>query len=167
MTRFVLLAQLLLSTTIPSPVLAAELDLRSQLETQYAAMKVAIAAHDANAISALLSSDFVSVDSSNHSEDAGKMIQEMFALPPDPNKNSHTALINITAAGETAVVEQRYEMTTKKIGGDGKMQDIKMTTLSTDTWVNSNGSRHLRRTITNQMDYVINGQAVIHKVRPN
>ena len=58
-------------------------------------------------------------------------------------------------------------MTTKKIGRDGNMQEIKMTTLSTDTWVNSNGLWRLKRTVTNQLDVAINGQTIIHKVRPN
>src|SRR5262249_7723138 len=110
---------------------------------------------------------FVSVDSSNQSEDAARMIQQVVALPLDPNKDSHTTLTNITSTGDTAVVEQRYDMTTKRNGRDGKMQDVKMTTLSTDTWVNSNGFWRLKRTVTNQIDYAINGQAVMHKVRPN
>jgi ketosteroid isomerase-like protein len=167
MTKLLLLAQLLMSTMIAGSVLAAETDLRMRLEAQYAAMKAAMAARDADAISALLAPDFVSVDSSNQSEDAARMIREVVALPPDPNKDSHTTLTNVTGTGDTAVVEQRYDMTTKKIGPDGKTQDVKMSALSTDTWVNSNGFWRLKRTVTNQIDYTINGQAVMHKVRPH
>ena len=93
------------------------------------------------------------------------MIQKVVASPTDPNKDSHTTLTDINANGDTAVVEQRYEMTTKKIGRDGKMQDIKMTAVSTDTWVNSNGSWRLKRTVTNQLDYAVDGQTVIHQAR--
>jgi hypothetical protein len=132
------------------------------LEAQYAAMKAAMAARDSNAISALLTPDFVSIDSSNKSEDAARA-----SSPSDPNKVSHTTLTKITSAGDAAVVEQRYEMTTKKSGPDGKMHDIRLITLSTDAWVNLNGSWRLKRTVTDQMDYAINGQTVIHKVRPN
>ena len=144
MTKFVILAQLLISTMMGGSVFAAEPDLQLQLEARYAAMKAAMAARDSNAISALLSPDFVSIDSSNKSEDAAVMIQEVASSPRDPNKDSHTTLTKITSDGDAAVVEQRYEMTTKKSGPDGTM-----------------------RTVTNQVDYAINGQTVIHKVRPN
>jgi ketosteroid isomerase-like protein len=167
MVRFSLLAHLLFSTIMVGSVLVAEPDLQPRLEAQYGALKAAMAARDSNAISALLTPDFVSVDSSNQSKDATKMIQETAALPLDPNKDSHTTLTDVNSNGDTAVVEQRYDMTTKKIGRDGNMQDIKMTTLSTDTWVNSNGFWRLKRTVTNQLDVAINGQTVIHKVRPN
>jgi hypothetical protein len=166
-TKLVILAQLLISTMMGGSVFAAELDLRSQLEAQYAAMKAAMAARDSNAISTLLTPDFVSIDSSNKSEDAARMIQEVVSLPWDPNKDSHTTVTNIISAGDAAVVEQRYEMTTKKIGPDGNVQNIRLITLSTDTWVHSNGFWRLQRTVTNQIDYAINGQTVIHKARPN
>ena len=167
MTKFVILAQLLISTMMGGSVFAAEPDLQLQLEARYAAMKAAMAARDSNAISALLSPDFVSVDSSNKSEDAARMIQEVASSPRDPNKDSHTTLTKITSDGDAAVVEQRYEMTTKKSGPDGTMRDIRLITLSTDTWVHLNGSWRLKSTVTNQVDYAINGQTVIHKVRPN
>jgi ketosteroid isomerase-like protein len=166
-TKFVILAQLVISTMMGGSVFAAEPDLRLQLEAQYAAMKVAMAAHDSNAMSALLTPDFVSIDSSNKSEDAARMIQEVASSPSDPNKVSHTTLTKITSAGDAAVVEQRYEMTTKKSGPDGKMHDIRLITLSTDAWVSLNGSWRLKRTVTDQMEYAINGQTVIHKVRSN
>ncbi|HEX4552994.1 MAG TPA: DUF4440 domain-containing protein [Xanthobacteraceae bacterium] len=167
MVRFALLAHLLIPTIMVGSVLAAEPDLQPRLEAQYAALKAAMAARDSNAISTLLTPDFVSVDLSNQSKDATKMIEEAAALPVDPNKNSHTALTNVSRNGDTAVVAQRYDMTTKKVGRDGNMQDIQITTLSTDTWINSNGFWRLKRSITNQLDVAINGQAVIHKVRPD
>jgi ketosteroid isomerase-like protein len=167
MIRFVWLAQLLVSIMIVGSASAAEADLRLQLEAQYAAMTAAKAAHDANAISTLLTPDFISVDSSNQSEDAARMIQEVVALPLDSNKNSHTTLISITNAGDIAVVEQRHVVTTKKIGSDGKIHDVKMDALSTDTWVNSDGTWRLKRSVTNRMDYAIDGQVVVHKIRPN
>jgi ketosteroid isomerase-like protein len=167
MIRFVLFVQLLASTVVINSAFAAEVDLRSQLEAQYAAMKAAKTAHDANAISSLLTADFIRVDSSNRPEDAAKMIRQVIALPFDSNKKSHTTLISITDAGDIAVVEQRHDMTTKKIGSDGKMHDVEKTALSTDTWVNSDGIWHLKRSVTNRMDYAIDGQVVVHKIRPN
>lgn len=74
MIRFVLIAQLLISTMIAGSASAAGASLRLQLEAQYAAMKTAMTARDANAISALLTADFISVDSSNRPEDAARMI---------------------------------------------------------------------------------------------
>ncbi|MFY9836465.1 MAG: nuclear transport factor 2 family protein [Xanthobacteraceae bacterium] len=144
MTKFAILAQLLISTMMGGSVFAAEPDLRLQLEARYAAMKAAMAARDSDAITALLTPDFVSTDSSNKSEDAAMMIQEVASSPRDPNKDSHTTLTKTTSAGDSAVAEQRYEMTTKKTGPDGTMQDIRLITLSTDTWVHLNGSWRLK-----------------------
>lgn len=58
--------------------------LRSVIEGRYAAMKSAMAARDAKAISELLASDFVSEDVSGQKENAETMIQEVVALPKDP-----------------------------------------------------------------------------------
>jgi ketosteroid isomerase-like protein len=167
MVRFALLAHLLISTIMVGSALAAEPDLQPRLEAQYGALRAAMAARDSNAIAALLTPDFVSVESSNQSKDATKMIEETASSPVDPNKDSHTTLTDVNRNGDMAIVEQRYDMTTKAIGRDGTMQDIKITTLSTDTWVNSNGVWRLKRSVTNQLDVGINGQAIIHKVRPN
>jgi len=165
MAGFMRVARLLIAIALVGSVSAAEFGLRSRLEAQYAAMKAAMAARDANAISALLAPDFVSIDSSNQPKDADRMIQDVVSLPPDPNKESHTTLTHIVETGDTAAVDTRYEMTTKKTGPEGKVRDIKLTALSTDTWVHSNGLWRLKRTVTNEIDYQVDGQTVLHRVR--
>ncbi len=140
-------------------------ELRTLLEGRYAALKVAMAARNENEIVSLLSPDFVSEDLSGKVSTASQMIQQVKALPQDPNKVSKTTLLSIRPEGGVAVVEQRYDMKTKKISADGAKRDAGMTTLSTDTWIMVNGTWLLQRTVTNQLDFSLDGQAVAHKVR--
>jgi hypothetical protein len=147
--------------------LAAEPDLRPLLEARYAAMHAAIAARDKKAISTLLTRDFVSVGLANQTENAVMMFQEATSLPTDPNREDRSTLTGITRDGDTAVVTQRYDMTTKMAGPDGKMHALRTTTVSTDTWMNSNDTWLMKRTITEQFDYAIDGKVVVHKVRAN
>lgn len=160
-----LYAMLLLSIVAVSPVWADDDALRSVLDGRYAAMKSAMAAHDGKAIAALLLPDFVSVDASGQSENADQMIQEVNALPKDPNKESKTTLLSVKLSGDKAVVDQRYDMKTTKIAANGSKRNVELITVSTDTWVNSGGNWLLQRTVTNQMDYLVNGHPTVHKVR--
>jgi len=145
-------------------VLADDLALRSTLEGRYAAMKTAMAARNGEALSLLLAVDFVSEDVSGQTENASQMIQEVKSLPQDPQKVSQTTLLSVELNGSTAVVDQRCDMKTTKTGADGNKRNIELITISTDTWVNLNGTWVIRRTVTNQMAYFVNGQPVAHKV---
>jgi hypothetical protein len=148
-----------------SPARAEDSALRGILEKRYAAMKAAMADRNATAVSSLLASDFVSVDISGQSENATQMVQEVFTLPNDPLKVSDTTLLSVKASNNTAVVSQRYDMKTTKTAQDGSKRDIELITVSTDTWINSNGIWLIQKTVTDQLDYSVNGQSTIHKIR--
>jgi hypothetical protein len=138
--------------------------LRSTLESRYAAMKVAMAAKDEQAISSVLAPDFVSVDISGQTENVSQMIKDVVALPADPNKTSMTTLLAIKTEANKASVDQRYEMKTKKNGPDGAAHEIELITLSSDTWVNLKGAWLIQRTETRQMDYSVDVKVVLNKV---
>lgn len=138
---------------------------RSALESRYAAMKSAMAAKNGEAISAILAEDFVSVDISGKTGNASQVIQEVLALPFDPNKASKTTLTSIKTDADKAMVEQRYDMKTKKNDQNGNSHDVELITSSSDTWVSKKGVWLLQRTETKQMDYTIDGKTVVHKAR--
>lgn len=140
--------------------------LQSALQSRYAAMKVAMGARDSKAVAALLAPSFVSIDISGQSEGAPQMIQEVAALPKDPLNVSTTTLLSVKPVGNTAVVEQRYDMKTTKTEPDGTKRNIELITLSTDTWVNANGTWLMQKTQTHQLDYYVNGQRVAHRTYP-
>ena len=140
-------------------------DLRAVLQDRYGAMKAAMSARDDKLVSSLLMPDFVSIDVTGQSMGANQMIQETDALPKDPNKTSTTTILSIKRAENDAIVSQRYDMKTVKIAADGSKHDVELITISTDTWVKSNGSWLLQRTETNQLDYYANGQLVTRRVR--
>jgi hypothetical protein len=139
--------------------------LRPALENRYAAMKAAMAAKDQHAISSLLAPDFVSVDIAGHTENASQMIKDVVDLPADPNQISETTLLDIKNDANRVFVDQRYDMKTKKDAPEGPAHEVELTTLSSDTWVNSKGIWLLQRTETKQMDYSVDGKVVVHKVR--
>ncbi len=139
--------------------------LRQVFEGRYASMKSAMADRDGKAVSLLLAPDFTSIDVSGQSTNATQMIQELNTLPKDPLKISNTKLLSIKVSDKIALIDQRYEMKSKKIGPDSSKRDIELVTVSTDTWINSNGVWLVQRTMTNQVDYFVNGQLTIHKIR--
>ena len=140
--------------------------LRPVLEGRYTAMKSAMAARDGKAISEILAPDFISEDASGQKENADTMIQGVLALPKDPLKVSNTTILSIKASTESATVDQRYNMKTTKAAPEGNKRDVELIAVSTDTWIKSKDTWLLLRTVTNQMDYFVNGQLLAHKVHP-
>ena len=127
-------------------------------------MKVAMAARDGKAILMLLAPNFSSIDVSGQMESGGQMVGEVAQLPKDPKKVSHTTILSAKVVGTTATINQRYDMKTVKTNPDGTTKNVELVTLSTDTWVKSGDTWLLEKTVTEQMDYFVNGQPVMHKV---
>lgn len=146
---------------------AHESSLRESLDARYAQMKSAMHTHDTRALRAILAPDFVSVELNGKTESAGQMIQEVSALPSDAGRSSQTTLLSIRPSKTRAVVEQRYTMRTKKEGQNGAEHTIKLITVSTDTWVLLQGEWRIQRTVTNQLDYYLDGRHVLHQKRPD
>jgi hypothetical protein len=140
--------------------------LRPVLEKRYAELKTAMADRNPQALSALLAPGFVSEDISGKTTSAEEMIKELAALPKDTGKTTGTVLLSIKPQGDRAVVEQRYHMTTTKALPDGNRQAIDLVTLSTDTWLHSGDRWLMEKTVTNQIDYTVDGKVLMHKVRP-
>ena len=144
---------------------AADDKLRTILEGRYAAMKSAMATRNAKEIATLLSPDFVSIDVSGNEKTADQMIESVKMLPVDPNRVSNTTLLSIESSENKAIVKQRYNMKTVKVAADGAKQEVELTTLSTDAWILTRGTWFMQRTATDQMDYFIDGKAMVHKAR--
>jgi ketosteroid isomerase-like protein len=137
--------------------------LKATLEARYGEMEVAMEARDEDAVSALLAPDFVSEDVNGNRAGKDEMLRDLAALPKDPNKSSGTTLVSVERRKETAAVIQRYRMTTRKTKPDGSVQDVELVAVSRDVWLISGGRWLIQSTVTEQMDYKINGALVIHK----
>jgi hypothetical protein len=142
---------------------ATDSSLKAQLQSRYAAMKSAMAAHNKSAIAAILAPDFVSIDINGQSEGADQMIEEVSALKPDPNKTSTTTLESIAPSGNSVTVKQRYDMNTVKAGDDGAQHKVQLITRSTDQWIRVGGVWLLERTVTNEMSYYKDGRLITHR----
>jgi len=138
--------------------------LRPALEKRYAELKTAMAERDSKALSTVLAPDFVSEDVSGQATSAEEMIKQLAALPKDSGKVMDTTLVSIKPQGDRVIVEQRYHMTTTKALPDGNKQAIDLVTLSTDTWIHSGDKWLIQRTVTNQIDYSVDGKVMAHKV---
>jgi ketosteroid isomerase-like protein len=142
-----------------------QLVLTKQFQTLYANLKSAMANYDSNAISALLAPEFVSVDVDGNTTDADQMIEEISASPKDPNKKSETTVLSVKIESDIAHVEQKYHMTTTKLGSDGTNQQRELTAVSMDDWKHIEQGWYLLRTETTAMDYLIDGKLVVHKTK--
>jgi hypothetical protein len=139
--------------------------LRTILEGRYAAMKSAMANRDAKETATLLAPDFVSIDVSGKETSGAQVIESLKALPVNPDRVSNTTLLSIEPSGNKAVVKQRYNMKTVRALPDGAKQEVELTTLSTDVWILTAGTWVLQQTATDQMDALIDGKPMVHRVR--
>lgn len=98
-----------------------------------------------------------------NNESARRMIAEVDALDPDPNRTSTTMLTSVKQAGDTTTVKQRYMMRTVKTGTDGAPHEILLITLSTDTWIRPKGVWLLAKTVTDELTYSVDGNVVAHR----
>jgi hypothetical protein len=128
-------------------------------------MKSAMAKRDAKEIAALLAPNFVSIDVAGKETTGDQMIESLKALPVNPNRVSTTTLLSIEPSGNKAVVKQRYNMRTVRAATDGAKQEVELTTLSTDVWILTRGAWVLQQTVTDQMDALVDGKPMVHRVR--
>jgi hypothetical protein len=128
-------------------------------------MKAAMAARDSKAMAALLTADFRSEDVTGKVQTGNEMVQQVSAMPKDPNRVSETTVLSVRVVGNAATVRQRYHMTTSKTGPDGATHPVELTSVSTDTWVMTEGVWLLRQTVTDQLDYNVDGRVVAHRER--
>lgn len=144
---------------------AAESPLKTVLEGRYAAMKTAIDAKDRQAVAAFLAPDFTSIDVAGKSLTAEQMLDQFAKSPKDPNRVSQTTVESVKLDGDVATVSQRYHMSSAKITADGSRHPTELETLSTDTWVRSGDTWLLKKTVTEELDYSVDGKRMPHKVR--
>lgn len=144
----------------------ADDSLKAALESRYAAMKAAMAARDSEAITAMLAPDFAAVDVFGQSKKASRVMLELAAVKPDPNKTREVTLIEVTPAGDSVTVQQRYHMKTVATEADGTQHSVELVTLSTDTWVKPGDTWLLQRTVTNELSMFRDGQMVMHEKKP-
>ena len=136
---------------------------RHTFEKLYAELKAAMNQRDDKAVLALLTPGFESEDVSGKVESVEQMLADLSNVPKDANKKSQTTLLTVDATAEVATVTQRYHMTTIKTVPGGKSTSSELTAVSTDTWQHIGGAWRMSRTVTRQMDYVVNGQTIVHK----
>ena len=137
--------------------------LRHQLEDRYADLMTALESKDEAAVRSLLAEGFVGVDVSGESPNVAQMMKGLLAFPNDANRQWKVTILSVRGDERAAVVKQRYDMTTKLKDTDGSEKPAAVLTLSTDNWVNENGSWRLARTVMHQLDATVDGKTVVHK----
>ncbi len=144
---------------------ARENGLRSSLEARYAQMQRAIQSHDARALKAVLAPGFVSVELNGKTASEDEMLRDLDKVPSDPDQSSRTTILSVQRSNKAAVVEQRYAMRTRRKGRNGAEHRIRLVAVSTDTWILLHREWRIQRTVTDKLDYYVDGKRVLHQVR--
>jgi hypothetical protein len=145
---------------------ATDRPLQQTLQGRYAALQVAMAARDDKAVTALLTPTFTSINIAGQTENAAQMLGEIDTTPKDPSNVSKTTLLSIKRAGNTAIVQQRYDMKSSNVAANGMKRKVEVIAISTDTWVMSHGRWLMQKTQTDRFDYYLNGRRIVHQARP-
>jgi len=127
--------------------------LRPTLDARYAEMRVAMASGRREPIAALLTPYFISINVRGNESSADEMIDSVLRLDIDREKRTATTtLVNIEENNGIARVLQHYAMTTTARVGPAMPKELQ--TLSTDTWVYSDGAWLLAKTQTLEVEAV-------------
>lgn len=141
-------------------------DLKAVLQARYDVMREAMTTHDDAALKGILARDFTSIDILGKSESAAQMLSEVKSLKVDPNRVSSTQIVSLSESGDHVMIEQRYEMMKPVFDADGSAHQFSMSALSTDTWIQSDGTWLLVQTDTHEISVFRDGKLVVHKTKP-
>lgn len=148
---------------LPVAAYSADNDVsKSEFESLYAKMKAAMANRNREAILSLLAPDFISEDTAGNISNSEEMLKGLDHLPKDPNKTSSTVVLSVEKRSETAKVKQQYTMNTIKAMAGSEPKPVKLTSMSIDNWVKINGKWLLQKTVTQEMEYIVSGNVVMH-----
>jgi uncharacterized protein DUF4440 len=148
-------------TTLPAAQTAQSLE--TLFQNRYLTLKEAMTSRDANAILSVLSHDYRTVEIDGSTQDANDLLEQLSAATPDPDAVTETTILSASQHDKTVTVEQRYKMTTTRPGPGGKQQAIELVTTSTDTWVLTVGVWYLQQSVTESIDYTVDGKLVSHR----
>lgn len=141
----------------------ADDDVMNALDIRYGDLKAAMSAHDSQALLAMLTPDFESIDISGKSTSGHDLASEIATIKADPNRVSTTTLTSVSREGDVARAEQRYDMQTMKVMS-GTTHKIELITLSSDVWVYETDQWRMKSTITKEVSVFMDGRLVTHKV---
>jgi hypothetical protein len=160
-----MLASTLSCLTVPAAAAAADPALKAALEARYTAMKLAMDAHDAATLKAMLAPGFASVDVMGGSQDAAQMIAAVAKIPPDPHRTSVATVLSCDGSAKGLIVKQRFDMKKTQSGPDGVQHPVELVSLSTDTWVKPGAVWLLEKTVTDDMTLYRDGKLAAHRAR--
>ena len=163
MTKFVPALIVAAAFAAPSAFAQASSPANVKFNDLYAKLKAAMAERNTSAISAMLTPDFISEDVSGKTETGEQMMTELSKVPADPARKSETTVISADIKGDTANIVQRYHSSLAKPGSDGQAKVTDIDTESQDTWKLIGGVWHLSRTVTETLEYRVNGKLLAKK----
>ncbi len=124
----------------------AQADTRSDIEARYEQLRAAMDSREADRIKPLLAGDFVRTDLGENKMSADELIAGLAKIPVDPDRTSKTTIQSVTVNGKTVEVVQQQVAIDKRQGRDGETHTFGTTSLSRDTWVQSDKGWLLKAT---------------------
>ena len=131
----------------------------------YAKFNAAMHARNIAEVSAMLTPDFDGEDIAGKPRSAGKLLDEIGALPEDGNRKLDSAVVSLTLDGTSAHVVQHLLVTTTK-SLLGKKITFELAATSDDTWTRTAGTWRLSKSMARRMQYSANGSVLSLKTNP-
>jgi hypothetical protein len=131
----------------------------------YAKFNAAMNTRNTTEVGAMLAPGFHGEDVGGKARSAKKLLDEIGALPDDPNRKADSTVVSATLDGETAQVAQRLLVTSSK-SVFGKKILLELVSDSDDTWTRSGSAWKLLKSTTRKMAYSANGSVISEKTNP-
>ena len=155
-----------LALSVAAPAFADEAADKAMFAMRYDELHQATDARDQKTMEAIFAADFVSVDLKDAKSPRDKLIAAIMASPKDPTRKGETKVLTAKIDGDTAIITQRFHLTSQQPDASGTKHDVEVTSEATDTWALRDGNWVLVQTRTDLLDMVIDQRPFVHKERP-
>jgi hypothetical protein len=122
------------------------------------------ASRDSQKFASLITPDFVKEDVWGRSETGEEILRKMSEQSKD-SSNASTSVLSVKVVDDVATVVQLYKSSNLTMMLSRQMRNVEYDIQTMDTWVKSNGTWLLRRSMMTKYDYTVDGNHITHKER--
>jgi len=150
----------------PISTIAGESDVKA-FQAIYDEWHVVLGQRDHDKMLAFLAPNFVSIDLSDKTETAGKMLTDIESVPKTAEPRPRmTTVLSAFGDGKVEQVEQSYHHIKVVTDGAGVQTRLEFNTRSHDTWEFIGGKWLLKSTRTDEVETKMDGVEILHQKRP-
>jgi Domain of unknown function (DUF4440) len=150
-----------------STSIASELTEKKEFEARYLAFHKAVVTRNRASLEAMMDPTFVSIELTDKTKNRAQVIDEIVAMPIDPNRMAETTVLAVVVSKHIADVVQRYHLKFEKKDGSGVKHRITMDATSSDQWKQMDGNWILLKSRTDEIELKKDGVRAVYKKRPS